>query len=306
MEVGDQMKKAAYFRCACGFTYSRPFPDSSTKSDADNYRVMSCGPIWEEAMRQFYLSGMYTRQELAQKLGVTAGTIMNKIKHIRRGQEARDNHESANQARAESRSETRRVALELKRATYREQWLQVMKENPAASRSQLNNFKPAAYSWLTVYDREWFETVSPPPRRNPGPPPIVDWKQRDGELASAVRAAAERLKQAPGRPLRVSKFALAREIGEVAVIYKRPHYLPQTIAVLEEVSEGLDDWAVRRIQWAAESLREENQQPTSCWQILTRAVVTWKVVREAPIVKAAIRTAAREFGISDGKLDDPE
>ncbi len=306
MEVEHQMKKAADFCCVCGFTYSRPFPDSITGSDVDSYRVMSCGPIWEEAMHQLYLSGKHTHQELAQKLGVPPSMITNKIKHLRRSQEARHSHDSDKQARAEARGEARRVALELKRATYREQWLQVMKENPAAGRSQLNNLKPAAYSWLTVYDREWFETVSPPPRPNPGPPPIVDWKQRDSELATTVRTAAERLRQAPGRPLRVSKFAIAREIAEVAVIYKQAQHIPQTTTVLKEVSESLDDWAVRRIQWAAKSFHQEKQQPAVCGQILVRANVTWKRVGEVPIVKAVLRTAALEFGLSDLRLGDKD
>jgi len=167
------------------------------------------------------------------------------------------------------------------------------------SRSQLNKIEPTAYSWLTVYDREWFEAASPPPRTNPGPPPIVDWKQRDSELATTVRTAAERLRQAPGRPLRVSKFAIAQEIGEVAVIYKQAHQIPQTAAVLKEVSESLDDWAVRRIQWAAKNFHQENRQPAVCGQILARANVTWKRVGSVPIVKAAL-----EFGLSDLRLGD--
>lgn len=304
MEVGDQVKKAADFRCACGFTYSRPFPDSSTGSDADNYRVMSCGPIWEEELRRLYHSGKYTRLEMAEKLGVKPNTIMRKVMQIRRGQEASESREQAKQARALARAEARDSANELKRATYREKWLQAMKSYPAASRSQLNKIEPTAYSWLTVYDREWFEAASPPPRTNPGPPPIVDWKQRDSELATTVRTAAERLRQAPGRPLRVSKFAIAQEIGEVAVIYKQAHHIPKTTAVLKEVSESLDDWAVRRIQWAAKNFHQENRQPAVCGQILARANVTWKRVGVVPIVKAALRTAALEFGLSDLRLGD--
>ena len=64
--VGDQMKKAADFRCECGFTYSRPFPNTTTGSDTDHYRVMSCGPIWEETLRQLYLSGKYTAGDGAE------------------------------------------------------------------------------------------------------------------------------------------------------------------------------------------------------------------------------------------------
>ena len=187
-----------------------------------------------------------------------------------------------------------------------DRWRQAMKSYPTASRSQLNKIEPTVYSWLTVYDREWFEAVSPPPRTNPGPPPLVDWKQRDSELATAVRVAAERLKQAPGRPIRVSKLAIAREIGALSVVNKQAHHIPQTIAVLEEVSESLNDWAVRRIERAVKSFHQENQRPTACNQILVRANVIWKTIREVPIVKAALRAAAMEFGLWDKRLEDEE
>lgn len=299
-------KKAADFRCACGFTYSRPLPDSTSRSDADSYQVKSCGSIWEETLRQLYSSGNYTHKELAQKLGVPLLMIKYKIKRLKQGQQTLDNHESAKQARAEARGEARRIAQELKRESYRKQWLQAMKENPAAIKSQLISLKPSAYYWLDRHDQEWLDTVSPPRSAKSSPPSPIDWKQRDRKLASAAQAAAERLKQSPGLPFRVSKHALAQEIGVVAVIYQRPHLLPETIAVLEEVSEGVNDMAVRRIKWAAESLREENWIPTSFWQVLARANVQWKVISRAPIVRAALRNVMREFGISARKLDAPE
>jgi hypothetical protein len=117
-------------------------------------------------------------------------------------------------------------------------------------------------------------------------------------------AAAERLKQAPGLPFRISKHAIAQEIGVVAFIYQRPQLLPETIAVLEEVSEGRDDLAVRRIKWATERLREEDLPPTGYWQILARASVNWRVVRRAPMVREALWVAAQEFGIWAGSLVD--
>jgi hypothetical protein len=295
MKVGDQVKKAADFRCECGFTYSRPFPDATSKSDADHYEVMSCGPIWEEALRQLYHSGKYTRREMAEKLGVKPNTIMSKVGRIRRGQQIPDSRDLAKRTRALARAEARRSANELKRTRYREQWLQAIKNYPTAGRSQLGKIEQPAYSWLLEYDRQWFEANSPPSRPNPGPPAIHDWKQRDSELASAARAAAESIRQDPGRPIRVSRLAIAKKIGELSVVTKQAHRIPLTIAVLEEVSESLDEWAVRRIHWAAETFRREGLRPTST-QVLNRAVVERRAIRKKLILRTALETVMRAFG----------
>jgi hypothetical protein len=42
----------------------------------------------------------------------------------------------------------------------------------------------------------------------------IDWEARDADLSAAVRRSAERLMSAPGRPVRVSAEAIARDTGE--------------------------------------------------------------------------------------------
>src|SRR5262249_14620329 len=103
--VGYQNKMAADFRCVCGFTYSRPIPDSTSVGTSEGYRVKSCGAIWDETLRQLYLSGNYTYKELTQKLGVTIHVIARKLLLLRRSQQVLDNHESADQARVKLREE---------------------------------------------------------------------------------------------------------------------------------------------------------------------------------------------------------
>ncbi len=301
MGIGDRpKKKAANFRCVCGFTYSRPFPNSATQSDTENYRVMDCGPVWKEALRRLYQSKKYRLREIAEKLGVSRNVIEREIRKLRRERKVPDNYELAKHARSLAKAE----AMKLKRAECREQWLQAMKNHPTASRTQLCNIEVAASSWLRNHDREWIEAVSPLPRPKQSPPPLVDWKQRDSELAAKARAVAERIRQTPGRPIRISRSAIGRELGGISAITEQAHRLPLTMAVLAEFSESSDEYAVRRIQWVVESFRMENQSPAGCWPILKRASVAWKTVREAPTVKAALRRAAQQFGISVERVDD--
>jgi Tn7-like transposition protein D/TniQ protein len=285
---GKVVVKAADFRCECGFTYSRRVPDPTTESDDGAYWVKSRGTVWEEALRQLSSSGKYTSRELGQKLGVKGSLIRSKVAQIKQDWEA------TKQTRARARAEARLAAKELKRAECREQMLQAMKENPTASRSELARLVPIAYGWLFEHDREWVEASLPPPRPHIGPPARIDWNRRDAEFAAEARTTAERLKQAPGRPVRVSKILIAREIGALPIIFSKAHHLPLTKAVLEEVSESLDDWAARRIQWAAECFRQAGGRPTS-GQVLKRAVVTRKKTRKKPSLQAALDAAMRTF-----------
>jgi hypothetical protein len=291
---GKVVVKAADFRCECGFTYSRRVPDPTTGSDDGGYWVRSRGAVWEEALRQLSLSGKYSSREMGQKLGVKGSLIRAKVVRIRRDWEA------TKQARAQARAEARLAAKELKRAKCREQMLQAMKDHPRASRSEFSRLVPIAYSWLLRHDREWAEASLPAPRPHIKPPPRIDWKRRDAEFAAEARATAERLKQAPGRPIRVSKSLIAQEIGVLPIIYSKAHHLPLTKAVLDEVSESLDDWAARRIQWAAECFRQAGGRPTS-GQVLKRATVRRKGIRNKPDLQAALNAAMRTFETQCGK-----
>jgi Tn7-like transposition protein D len=291
---GIEVGKTADFRCECGFTYSRRVPDPTTGSDDGAYWVRSRGAVWEEALRQLSSSGKYTSRELGQKLGVKGSLIRHKVVQIRRDWEA------TKQARAQARAEARLAARELKRARCREQMLQAMKDHSTASRCQLRPFAPVAYAWLFKHDREWFEASLPPPSPHIKLPSLVDWKRRDAEFAAEARTTAERLKQAPGRPIRVSKNLIAQEIGVLPIIFIKALHLPLTNAVLEEVSESLDDWAVRRIQWAAECFRQAGGRPTP-GQVLKRAVVTRKKTRQKPALQAALDAAMRTFETQHGK-----
>jgi hypothetical protein len=296
---GLEVGKTADFRCACGFIYSRRILDPAIGSDDGAYRVKSRGPVWVEALRQLSSSGNYTSHEMGQKLGVSASLVRCKVAQLRR------DWETSKQTYAQARAEAQRSANELKRAMHREQMGQAMKDHPTAGRSQLALLVPRAYVWLFKHDREWVKTSLPPPRPHIKSPSPIDWNRRDAEFAAAARSTAQKLKQAPGRPVRVSKSAIAQEIGLLPVLFIQAHHYPLTRAVLEEISESLDDWAVRRIQWAAECFRQANQRPTA-GQVLKLAVVTRRTTRKKPILNAALEAVMRTFETAKSKPHIPD
>jgi len=103
---------------------------------------------------------------------------------------------------------------------HRAQWLTIVANHPDADRTTLRQIQPRVHNWLRSYDKEWL-LAHMPPRKKPIhsrtklPPSRVNWEERDVQLAQAVRTAAQELRNRPGRPIRISKEALGREVGQV-------------------------------------------------------------------------------------------
>jgi hypothetical protein len=274
------------FRCECGFSYRRKMPPERKGGEGASW-IDAFGPVWEERLRELHRTEKPGYQRLGRRLGVSPLVV--KSQAARLGLIQPPSGEDG-QPELNALPGYKRLSLDEaeKRAIHRERLQRAVKENPAAGRMELKRLEPGAYEWLIKHDSQWFDAVSPPRRPRSGPPPTIDWKQRDADFAAAARKAAEKLRRTPGRPIRVSKSAIAREIGTIAVVTKRAHLVPQTIAVLEELSESLEEWAIRRIQWAADSFRRENQSATY-WRLIQRAGIGSSVE-----LKPEVQTTLRE------------
>ena len=62
----------------------------------------------------------------------------------------------------------------------------------------------------------------------------------------------------------------------VGAVYKSADKLPLTNKALDEQAESVEDYAIRRIRWAAECFRKENVRANK-WQLLIRAAVSYKI-----------------------------
>jgi hypothetical protein len=154
-----------------------------------------------------------------------------------------------------------RVTLQDALPTRRENWLSILEANPQAGRRQLMDIAPAQWEWLRRYDPEWLAQHMPPPLKSPPPIPRIDWASFDAELAVAVKAAALQVRNSPGRPSRVSHTAIAKIVGHEWRMQKRLDKMPLTAKVLAEHLETYDEFAIRRLKWAAEYYKSEEIRP---------------------------------------------
>jgi len=176
---------------------------------------------------------------------------------------------------------------------YRARWLEILTDYPDLGRNQLQRTFRSIFTWLHRHDRNWLMAHLPAPQkpgRLPKPKtPRVDWPQRDVQLAQEVKIVGQHLRQAPGRPVRISKTAIARQIKLLYASFDTLDNLPLTAKALAEVTETWQETAARRVWWAADLYRQEGVCP-SWGQLVARAGVK-EGQKSSTLVKETLDTA---------------
>lgn len=155
-----------------------------------------------------------------------------------------------------------------KRKTYREQWIQLLKEYPDKSSNQLRNANQTIYRWLTTYDLEWLrERVRKTNcRRN-----LVDWGKRDKELLAKVKEVVKLMSQ-EGKPQRITWGTIGSKLGVSGWFSKNKDKLPHTKRYIDSVHESLEKYQIRKIIWAIKELEFHGTAITK-WNIIETAGV---------------------------------
>lgn len=191
------------------------------------------------------------------------------------------------------------VAWEGQRRRCRSKWLSAIKQGREVRLKALRGKLPREYAWLRQNDSEWLEGHKPRSYRRKLSTISVDWKRRDTDYSVAVRAAAVRLKVAPGHPVQVTRTAIGRAVGAISLLRQKLHNMPITSQVLAGAVETREEYAVRRVSWAAGLYLHEKILPRE-WQLVLRASVYR--VRDIPAVKCAIAEALIMLGTELGLM----
>jgi hypothetical protein len=254
----------------CGFVYSRIGPDQSMEDWYRHSRVESYGGVWESALKDWWADKGVSLREIARRLEVDPHTVKSHATRLgllfprptKRPTQRTIEQLTTKPGNAVTIDQNE---LEMNRLA----WLSLREENPEAGGKLLRSLLPRVYMWLYRNDGEWLKAYMPP-RKQTVSPSRVDWENRDTQWAIAAKLSAERLKNAPERPVQITVAAIARDIGQLANIQKHLDKLPLTAQVLAEVVETREQFAVRRVEYAAECFRQENVYPKE-WQLVRRA-----------------------------------
>jgi hypothetical protein len=276
------------FSCECGFSYARSGPDSSAEDRFRIGRMISFGRVWEAKLRQLWKDSSLSLSEVGRRLGVDPLTVRRHAARLRLPFSC-DGRKSKLLKRATwLKGKSFSAAWEKKRRRCRSKWLSAMKPHRKITLKALRHKLPREYAWLLQNDAEWLEAHKPRPKRRRLSTASVDWKRRDAEYAVAVRAAASRIKDAPGRPVQVTRTAIGRALGAISLLRQKLHRMPLTAQVLAGVVETREQYAVRRVWWAADFYCQEDVLPRE-WQLVTKANVY--SLRGVPAVKCAVEGA---------------
>ena len=173
-----------------------------------------------------------------------------------------------------------------------------MKRERKSTMKTLRKRLPKVYAWLVQNDLEWMIKNRPKRSKDKRANISVDWKKRDSHYAGLVKQSTARIRNAPGRPARITMTAIGRDLGCVSLFQKYRHKLPISQKTLASSVETLEDFSIRRVWRAADCYRQEGTFPLS-WQLRLRANVYRhrRVRRICEAVQAAMKMLSVELSL---------
>ncbi len=120
------------------------------------------------------------------------------------------------------------------------------------------------YAWLYRHDKQWLSksTANPSPHRAPRINSSEMFAALDERLAGEVRQCADVLYAFKGKPVRVSRTKIGRELHVLSRFEKQLCKLPLCAAALDKVCESVESFHDRRLQWARRKLLSEGEPVT--------------------------------------------
>jgi transposase-like protein len=249
-------KPIGRFTCpTCGFSYTRKGMDQN-KTDCYKYtRIMDFGFLWKKEL-QFLLDNGLSYRETARQLGVDTNTVIK--------------YKEEMTSKAESKKDNQKDQGLINER--RREWMQLQKDYPDHSKTQLRSKSPAVYAFLYRNDRNWLNVNSPEKQKVETVNNRVNWQERDQEILKKVRGVTDGFKRNAGKPIRITVKSLGDGIGERTLLERHLEKLPETKKFIEEVSETEQDFRIRRVECVIHEMKERGG-----------IIKEWRVLREAAI-----------------------
>lgn len=249
-------KPIGRFTCpSCGFSYTRKGKDHIKDDRYKFSRIMDFGFLWKRELQSLLNDGLSYR-EIARRLDVDTNTIIKYEKNI--------NIES------EKKSKVRLDSDLVKEHRY--EWIQLQRDFPGLSKTELRKKRPAIYAYLYRHDRDWLKVNSPKRKKVDPTNNRVNWLERDKEILEKVQKVTSELRGIESKPVRITVKILGDGIGERALLEKHLDKLPETKVFIEQVSESEQDFRFRRVKYVINEMKENGE-----------VIKEWKVLRKAGI-----------------------
>lgn len=141
------------------------------------------------------------------------------------------------------------------------EWLKLIHDNPGATRLELKEIGKGLHTRIFANDREWYEEVTPRIMKRKNRREVIEWDQRDEECLKLAKEAVEALLIAEGKPIRIVPASIRRAVGVKRwFLHKK---LSKTWQFIEEVTEDINNYRIRKIKWAISELMKKQGKATA-------------------------------------------
>lgn len=242
-----------YFKCNCGFSYTRSFLNNSKGGTKEFIRIKERGDLWTDRLKKEMKLNKSLR-EVGRVLGADAKTIKALSEAI---------------INKDQNGIEQRKHLKKNRAVWKK--LLSKSEHPKVKSARKAN--PKVYSWLYRNDKTWLWSINAKYFFRHSHQLRINWGLRDMELAGKINSTHSKLIEGKFRG-RITKSLLAREMGKESGIGKNLNKLPITNQLLIDFSENNHDYHLRKTRLVIKDLLSKS-----------RRLKYWDVVRAAGIRK---------------------
>lgn len=139
----------------------------------------------------------------------------------------------------------------------RVEWLRLIEQYSGATRSQLKERGKGLHTWIVAHDWEWYDKVTPKYTFKRKRSQVIDWDKRDEECLGLAREAVEEILNKDGKPARITPLNIRRTVG--ARNWFRHKNLVKTNQYLKEVTEDIDAYRERKIEWAIKEMIKQGE-----------------------------------------------
>ena len=263
----ESKKPLGTFSCDCGMVYSRSGEDKTEEDKLRIGRVITYGEVWEDKLKELVEVKKLGLRATARELRVDPNTINRYVALLNLNPSW-----TKNKLQIKSKKEVS-IDLEEIKQQQRDLWLSLQQKNTKLSKTEIRKLAPDAYAWLYRYDRIWLNNNSPKLQKPKASVDRVDWNVRDKKiLAQAKNVVRQLLKE--DKPVRITVGRVGLSLGLKALFDKHLDKLPQTQAYLKSVTETVEDFQIRRVEWAIAELEDRGEE-----------IKEWKILRLAALRK---------------------
>ena len=177
-----------------------------------------------------------------------------------------------------------------KKDEVRKQWLKLIKDNPKATRSQLQTLDKGTSIWLLRHDKEWYFEVAPKRKKMIVPKDKKDWAKIDNEVVSFIEKGVEEIINKEGKPIRITKKGILRIISDKIKV-RDTSKLPLTQKKIEIFLESLDEYRDRKMKWAIKEILN-SREDISMWRVIRKIGIGVNISEE---LKSKVINSIEEF-----------